>query len=58
VKSLSLPKGSGGDLKFIKEGSVELMAMGAYGHNRLREWLWADHLHHHSESPVPVLLIR
>jgi nucleotide-binding universal stress UspA family protein len=26
-------------IKFIKEGSVELMVMGAYGHNRLRELL-------------------
>lgn len=46
-------------LKFIKEGSVELMVMGAYGHNRLREWLLgsttSDMIR---KSPIPVLLIR
>lgn len=46
-------------LKFIKEGSVELMVMGAYGHNRLREWLLgsttSDIIR---KSPIPVLLIR
>lgn len=46
-------------LKFIQEGSVELMVMGAYGHNRLREWLLGSttaHIIH--KSPIPVLLIR
>ena len=46
-------------LKFIKEGSVELMAMGAYGHNRLREWLLGSTTSTIiQKSPVPVLLIR
>ena len=46
-------------LKFIREGSVELMVMGAYGHNRLREWLLGSttsHIIH--KSPIPILLIR
>jgi len=46
-------------LNFIREGSVELMVMGAYGHNRLREWLLGSttaHIIH--KSPIPVLLIR
>jgi len=46
-------------LKFIAEGPVELMVMGAYGHNRLREWLLGSttsHVIH--KSPIPVLLIR
>lgn len=46
-------------LKFIQEGSVELMVMGAYGHNRLREWLLGSttaHIIH--KSSIPVLLIR
>ena len=46
-------------LKFIQEGAVELMVMGAYGHNRLREWLLGSttsHIIH--KSPIPVLLIR
>ena len=46
-------------LKFIREGSVELMVMGAYGHNRLRELLLGSttsHIIH--KSPIPVLLIR
>jgi len=46
-------------LNFLKEGSVELMVMGAYGHNRLREWLLgsttADIIR---KSRIPVLLIR
>ncbi len=46
-------------LKFIKEGSVELMVMGAYGHNRLREWLLGSTTSTIiQKSPVPVLLIR
>ena len=46
-------------LKFIAEGPVELMVMGAYGHNRLRELLLGSttsHIIH--KSPIPVLLIR
>jgi len=46
-------------LKFIAEGAVELMVMGAYGHNRLRQWLLGSttsHIIH--KSPIPVLLIR
>lgn len=46
-------------LKFISEGAVELMVMGAYGHNRLREWLLGSTTSHIlSRSPLPVLLIR
>jgi nucleotide-binding universal stress UspA family protein len=46
-------------LKFIQEGSVELMVMGAYGHNRLRELLvgstTSDVIR---KSKIPVLLTR
>ncbi|MEE9910573.1 MAG: universal stress protein [Deltaproteobacteria bacterium] len=46
-------------IKFIAEGSVELMVMGAYGHNRLREWLLGSTTSHIiRKSPIPVLLIR
>ncbi len=46
-------------LRFIKEGSVELMVMGAYGHNRLREWLLGSTTNHIiRNSPIPVLLQR
>ena len=46
-------------LKFIQEGSVELMVMGAYGHNRLREWLLGSTTSHIiRKSSIPVLLIR
>ncbi len=46
-------------LKFIREGAVELMVMGAYGHNRLREWLLGSTTSHIiSKSSIPVLLIR
>ena len=46
-------------IKFIQEGSVELMVMGAYGHNRLREWLLGSTTSHIiRKSPIPVLLIR
>lgn len=46
-------------LSFIREGAVELMVMGAYGHNRLREWLLGSTTSHIiSKSPVAVLLIR
>lgn len=44
-------------LKFIKEGSVELMVM-KHGHNRLREWLLGSTSTIIQKSPVPVLLIR
>ena len=46
-------------MKFIQEGSVELMVMGAYGHNRLRELLvgstTSDVIR---KSKIPVLLTR
>ena len=46
-------------LKFIKQGSVELMVMGAYGHNRVREWLLGSTTSTIlQKSPIPVLLIR
>ena len=46
-------------IKFIKEGSVELMIMGAYGHNRLRElFLGSTTSHVIRKSPIPVLLTR
>lgn len=46
-------------INFIREGSVEVMVMGAYGHNRLREWLLGSTTSHviHN-STIPVLLIR
>lgn len=46
-------------LKFIAEGPVELMVMGAYGHNRLRELLLGSTTSQIiRRSPIPVLLIR
>jgi nucleotide-binding universal stress UspA family protein len=46
-------------LKFIQEGSVELLVMGAYGHNRLRQLLigstTSDVIRN---SSIPVLLMR
>lgn len=46
-------------MKFIREGAVELMVMGAYGHNRLRELLIGNTTSHViRKSPIPVLLIR
>ncbi len=46
-------------IKFIREGAVELMVMGAYGHNRLRELLLGSTTTHIIRtSPIPVLLIR
>lgn len=46
-------------IRFVKEGSIELMVMGAYGHNRLRQLLLGSTtslvIH---KSPIPVLLIR
>jgi nucleotide-binding universal stress UspA family protein len=46
-------------IKYIKEGAVELMVMGAYGHNRLRElFLGSTTSHVIRKSPIPVLLTR
>jgi nucleotide-binding universal stress UspA family protein len=46
-------------IKFIKEGSIELMVMGAYGHNRLREFILGSTTSHViRKSTVPVLLTR
>ena len=46
-------------LKFIEEGAVELMVMGAYGHNRLRELLLGSTTSQViQKSPIPVLLTR
>jgi nucleotide-binding universal stress UspA family protein len=46
-------------LKFIREGAVELMVMGAYGHNRLHElFLGSTTSHILQKSPIPVLLTR
>jgi nucleotide-binding universal stress UspA family protein len=46
-------------IKFMQEGSVELMVMGAYGHNRLRELLLGSTTSQVvRKSPIPVLLLR
>jgi len=46
-------------IKFIREGAVELMVMGAYGHNRLRELLLGSTTSYViRKSPIPVLLTR
>ncbi len=46
-------------LKFIQEGSVEMMIMGAYGHNRLRELILGSTTSFViRKSPIPVLLTR
>jgi nucleotide-binding universal stress UspA family protein len=46
-------------LRFLREGSVELLVMGAYGHNRLRELLVGSTTSQViRKSPVPVLLTR
>jgi len=46
-------------LKFIQEGSVELMVMGAYGHNRLRELILGSTTSFViRKSGIPVLLTR
>jgi nucleotide-binding universal stress UspA family protein len=43
-------------LKFITEGAVELIVMGAYGHNRLRELLLGSTTTQViNKSPIPVL---
>jgi nucleotide-binding universal stress UspA family protein len=44
-------------LKFINEGTVELIVMGAYGHKRWREFLLGSTTTHViNKSPIPVLL--
>jgi nucleotide-binding universal stress UspA family protein len=46
-------------IKFIKEGSVELMVMGAYGHNRLRELILGSTTSSViRRSTIPILLTR
>ena len=46
-------------IKFIKEGAVELMVMGAFGHNRLRALLMGSTTSQViKKSPIPVLLTR
>lgn len=46
-------------IKFIREGSVELMVMGAYGHNRLRELILGSTTSSViRKSTIPVLLTR
>jgi len=46
-------------LRFIQEGSVELLVMGAYGHNRLRELLVGSTTSTViRKSTIPVLLTR
>jgi len=59
-ETITLPgKESDEIIKFIREGSVELMVMGAYGHNRLRElFLGSTTSQVVRKSPIPVLLIR
>lgn len=46
-------------VRFIREGSVELMVMGAYGHNRLRELILGSTTSYViRKSTIPVLLTR
>ena len=46
-------------VKFIQEGAVELMVMGAYGHNRLRELILGSTTSYViRKSTIPVLLTR
>ena len=46
-------------VKFMQEGSVELMVMGAYGNNRLRELLLGSTTSYViRNSPIPILLTR
>ncbi|MBN1614593.1 MAG: universal stress protein, partial [Deltaproteobacteria bacterium] len=46
-------------LRFVQEGAVELLVMGAYGHNRLRElFLGSTTSSVIRKSEIPVLLTR
>ncbi len=46
-------------LRFLRDGSVELLVMGAYGHNRLRQLLVGSTTSQViRKSPIPVLLTR
>jgi nucleotide-binding universal stress UspA family protein len=46
-------------LKFTREGTVDLLAMGAYGHNRFREILLGSTTSAViRKSTIPVLLTR
>jgi len=46
-------------LKYIREGAVELLVMGAYGHNRFRELMVGSTTSSViRKSPIPVLLTR
>jgi len=46
-------------LDFIRKSNIDLMVMGAFGHNRLRELLLGSTTSRIlQESPIPVLLIR
>ena len=46
-------------IKFIKEGSIELMVMGAYGHNRIREFILGSTTSYViRKSTIPILLTR
>jgi nucleotide-binding universal stress UspA family protein len=46
-------------INYIKEGAVELMVMGAFGHNRLRSLIMGSTTSHViQKSPIPVLLTR
>lgn len=46
-------------LRFIQDGSIELMVMGAYGHNRLRELILGSTTSYIiRKSTIPVLLTR
>ena len=46
-------------IKYVKEGAVELLAMGASGHNLLRALLMGSTTSHViQKSPVPILLTR
>ena len=45
--------------QFIREGAVELLVMGAYGHNRFRELMVGSTTSSIiRKSPIPVLLTR
>jgi nucleotide-binding universal stress UspA family protein len=46
-------------VRFMQEGSIELMVMGAYGNNRLRELILGSTTSYIiKNSPIPVLLTR